>query len=557
MRRYALFLLGLAASLSLWTGCSSGSNEAPVEPAPQNRSFTLTLEKATATTIVIDVAPVDKHQPYVLLLGNRDYLEENNLIGDDAALIADDLAFFESFAQGMGGGMISTGEAMASFMYQGDLENHTWNSVKRNYEYVAYAYGFDTTTMQPTTEVCYLNITTPDVERYVLDFNFDIQTRGPMFSATIEPVNYSGYYFFGVFLAKDVPPGTDPELVCSYCEAAWEEEKGTYASFAESQEELLHFLFNDVAYKGKTRFPSKGEVELTANTEYVLWAFGLNEEALLNTEPVLEYFKTGAPTASENTFELTVENLKSRKATVTVTPSNEDSYVALVQPVSRFAGMSDQAILEEVCNKFTLAPISGAMTTDAVGLEPDTEYWLMAFGVNGGVATTALYKEPFRTPVATPSNASLEFRHEAFYDVAQVAALDADWGKFIGYCEVILPVEVVADPEIKEVYCAVLAKEDYEAWSEETLMRMLMNEGQFEDGEVMVLNYEEDCYLFGFGIDQDDDYTEVSLHALNLKQADCSPAQEFLDWVAERQPQATAKGLGVLRPMEKTLSPRL
>jgi hypothetical protein len=110
----------------------------------------------------------------------------------------------------------------------------------------------------------------------------------------------------------------------SYCEQTWENDKAYYSSFFDTPEQGLHFIFNELAFRGSQHL----EVELDANTEFILWAFGMDDEALMNTTPEFYTFKTGGVKASENTFVLSVTELYPRKATVKVEPSNDDPYVA-------------------------------------------------------------------------------------------------------------------------------------------------------------------------------------------------------------------------------------
>lgn len=517
--------------------------EAGLEP-----SFRFEVKQVMSNTIVMDVIPADKEMPYVFLLGKKDYMVADNLLEDDAAQVASDLTEIGKFGEAFGA---TVQDVIGAFMYQGDQEGYTWNGVSRNTEYVAYAYGFDVRTMQPTTEVCRVEIKTLDVELYAVHFDFEVECDGPNVSFDITPKGYDGYYFFGIFAAADCPQGTSEDLIISYCEASWEEYKGIYSPFYDTPEEGLHHIFGELAYKGKTHF----ETELTADTEWVLWAFGMNDEALLNSTPELYYFRTGEPAASENVITLSVTDIRARQATVTTETSNDDPYIASVVAGDRFEGMSDEEIMEYICANWSLNLTTGGFTTTATGLKPESDYLLLAFGINGGKPSTELFKCPFTTTEAVTSQAHFEMRIGHFYDTQEVAALNPS---LEGYTEtdLICLTEVVVDDSASEVYYSVLDAETFDFFTQdgdETLIEMLISDGPSDElSSLFLLDYGLDFVFFGFVIDQHGDYTALwRSDNILFEKENRSPAQEFLDMLPsdEASPASRKKVQSVLNPL--------
>ena len=235
--------------------------------------------------------------------------------------------------------------------------------------------------LQPTTEISRLKITTTSVSDYTLHFDFNVEVDGPNVTIDIKPQGYDGYYYYGVFWAKDVAGATEEQLR-GYCEADWENNKAYYSAFFDTTEEGLHFIFNELAFRGEQHL----EVELDANTEFILWAFGMDDEALMNTTPEFHSFKTGNVKASENTFVLSVTELYPRKATVKVETSNDDSYIAALVAGDRFEGNTDAEIMEYILTNFSVQYVNGTMSDTATGLVPSTEYELLVFGAQAGAA---------------------------------------------------------------------------------------------------------------------------------------------------------------------------
>ena len=484
-------------------------------------SIKIDLVSAAATTITLDVIPQDKNMPYVFILGNGEYIKSNGLMEDDEALWASDMEIFESFATAFGG---NVSDAVKAFMYEGELLSHQIREVTPNTEYVAYAYGFDNETMKPTTEISRLLVKTSDIDEYTLHFDFEVEVNGPNVAIDVTPQGYDGYFFYGVFWAKDVPPGTSPERLRALCEADWEQYKGQYSSFFDSTEEGLHFIFNELAYKGTAHL----ETELDANTEFVLWAFGMNDEALLNTVPETYYFSTGDVVASNNQFTLSVENLHPRKATVNVTTTNDDPYVATLVTADRFANMSDDDIVQYIINNFNVQYASGDMSETATGLIPSTDYELLVFGCQAGAPTTALQRLKFTTPQVVYANLDFSLDIGYYYNGTEVAMINPDYAVFADYAIVNIMANV--DDEAVNFYFTALDANTFSSYTYEEIVAGLVSEGAAEVEGSYAWEFDVPYIFFGVAEDSDGNYTELwTSEEIVFTMDGCSPAEEFFE----------------------------
>lgn len=493
----------------------------------KEHSIEFNLINAAATTITLDVMPKDKNMPYVFILGNGDYILEGDLMTNDEALWASDLEIFESFGNAFGSDATVAAKA---FMYQGDLMSHQFTGVTPNTTYVAYAYGFDNETLTPLTEISRLVIKTAEVSDYTLHFDFDVKVDGPNVSFDITPKGYDGYYYYGVFWASDVPEGTDPAVIRELCEADWEQQKAMYSSFFDTPEQGLNFIFNELAYKGTTHL----DVELDANTEFVLWAFGMNGEALLNTTPETYYFTTGNVAASANEFTLSVEELYSRKATVKVATTTDDTYIATLVPASRFENNSDEEIIEYIVDNFKLQYASGTMQDTATGLTPNTEYELLVFGCQAGAPTTKLNRLKFTTLDTVYADLDFELEIGDYYDGSAVAAINPDYAAFEG--TVIVGITANVDSSATNIYYTAMNALDYPYYTYEQLIEGLVAEGAAETTGLYAFEFGEPYIFFGVAEDEDGNYTKVwSSKEITFTKAGCSPAEEFFTANASAQ----------------------
>ena len=492
----------------------------------KEHAIKLELVNAAATTITMNVVPQDKSMPYVFILGTGKYFEEDGgrLMFDDEALWASDMEIFESFG-GAFGGDASTGAA--AFMYAGDMMGHQFTGVTPNTTYVAYAYGFDNETLTPLTEISRLKITTTAVSDYTLHFDFNVEVDGPNVAIDIKPQGYDGYYYYGVFWASDVAGATDEQLR-SYCEQTWENDKAYYSSFFDTPEQGLHFIFNELAFRGEQYL----EVELDANTEFILWAFGMDDEALMNTTPEFYAFKTGNVAASDNSFTLSVTELLSRKATVKVETTNDDSYIAALVAGDRFDGNSDAEIMEYILTNFSVQYVSGTMSDTATGLTPSTDYELLVFGAQAGAATTALYRLPFTTAEVVYADLDFSLTIDKYYSGTELAALDSAYAAYAGVA--IVPVVANVDEDAVAFYFNAMNSLDFPYYEYEQIIEGLLADGAVEE-EMSLYAFEFDTPYTFFGVAEDanGDFTEVwSSKDTKFTEAGCSPAEELLSATA-------------------------
>ena len=500
----------------------------------KEHSIKLELVNAAATTITMNVVPQDKQMPYIFILGTGKYFEENGgeLMYSDEALWASDMEIFESFG-GAFGGDASTGAA--AFMYTGDMMGHQFTGVPPNATYVAYAYGFDNEPLTPLTEISRLKITTTVVSDYTLHYDFNVEVDGPNVSIDVAPQGYDGYYYYGVFWAKDVA-GASAEELRSYCEQTWENDKAYYSSFFDTPEQGLHFIFNELAFRGAQHL----DVELDANTEFILWAFGMDDEALMNTTPEFYNITTGGVTASENTFTLSVTELHPRKATVKVETTNDDTYVATLVAGDRFEGNTDAEIMEYILENFSVQYINGTMSDTATGLVPSTEYELLVFGAQAGAPTTELSRLKFTTAEVVYADLDFSLSIDKYYNGSELAALNSNYEGFEGTA--IVPITANVDEAAVAFYFNAMNALDFPYYEYETIIEGLVADGAVEETtSYYAFEFDTAYTFFGVAEDADGNFTEVwSSKDTTFKVDGCSPAEEFF---ATPSAMGTRKGV--------------
>lgn len=199
----------------------------------------------------------------------------------------------------------------------------------------------------------------------------------------VTPSNADETYFFDVMLASDVDQMDDAVLVMQL--------ENVYASYGG----LANFL-----YKGSRYQDYSG---MTAGTEYCVVAFGYDTDHPTTAVTKKRFALSGS--SESNALVLTVTNPSDKGAIISVSPSSTETYFwniyqksfvdrygsdtdALIKGIDTFLGSQGGigAFLQ-----------SGAKAMEITSLDPDTDYYVVAFGHNGNVATSSVYKKAFKT----------------------------------------------------------------------------------------------------------------------------------------------------------------
>ena len=494
-------------------------------------AINIVAKEVNATNILFDIIPKDPNLSYVFILGNGKYVEENGLMEDDEALWASDMDIFQGFAEAFGSDVASV---MPAFMFDGVKYDYRVKGVSPNTKYVAYAYGFDVSTMKPTTEICRLVVNTRFVEDYVVEFELSTKVDGPYVEMDIKAVDYDGPFFFGLFDAKSCPKSMPDDEFRSYCSAAWEEQKGLFSSFFETPEQGLHFIFNELAYFDEATWAG----ELDADTEWVLWAFGMDSEALINSTPVRHYFKTGSAKPSDNTFTVTVSDILSRRAKISVDASNDDPWVAVLATADKFENNTDSEIMQYIVDNYNVTTNTGDSSEVATGLTPSTDYKVYVFGYQAGSSTTALTTVSFTTKEIVYADLSMSIAVKGHYDIEELMTIDSSWGQYSNY-DAMVVVEVTVDEDAAAYYFSADTTNDYAFYTYDKILTGLVYEGAAEEPiGVFPMDYNTEYTFFGVAENGDGDFTKVvDTPSMKFAYEDRSDVKGFADATTSKSVQ--------------------
>ncbi len=380
----------------------------PDEPIVPTADFVMEVSAIAATEATVTVTPADEEITYYFGVLTKEFY---GTFADDAAFMADDLAFLSSTAEMMGMTLL---EFLASgFVLSSGVDEYTFTNLKGSTDYVAYAYGMDVNA-QFTTELYTSSFSTPE---WIAsdDATFTVETsniKTKSFEYTVTPSNNTTRYYCGVTRKE-------------YADSEYADNpNGLVQEFIEIAEAYgVDWTANEDVYTGEQQLSSAG-YNINAETEYYIAVFGVNTSGEQTTELSLTPVTTAAPTASQNTFDVTVLSTTSESIFVDIVASNDDTYFFGLDTAVNLEGMDDNQImakfLADAGGGLAWFLVSGSqMNYELMALEPETEYILGVFGCevgpdDQGVITTELTKLSMST---TSSSSPAPMRSSAYLEM--------------------------------------------------------------------------------------------------------------------------------------------
>lgn len=337
---------------------------------------------------------------YLCLVYEKEYVEEFTreefLINTILQELRD-----EAYAQGK-----SLADYMPSIVEKGALESATFSGLKIDKEYYVVLFGVDALSgYEPITKVVKVPFRTLAVEDSGVTFDVQCSVTNNNVIFDVMPSNEESYwYLFTVTKAQYNYYVVDEDGYKMseqyFFEYYFQQQINSYIQTGYSEQEVIDALI----HKGHLQLSAKG---LNENTEYYYLVAGLildSEGIVINTAITKGCYTTESAEKAELSFEIEVWDVTQLTANVRITPSNStDKYCALIQPwdgvssanevmhniVSQWGGWmevmaNDRGPVEHVGNNAFKLPAA------------DTDYYVIAFGYNGGITTEA-YMETFHT----------------------------------------------------------------------------------------------------------------------------------------------------------------
>ena len=397
MKRLAILFTAIVA-LSV-SACVQKEPETP-KPPVDTPEFKVEIESITRSTVTLSVTPKELDMEYLCLIYDKEFVEE---FTRDEFLVSSIYQEIEDEAYDKGK---TLAEYMPTIVERGAMEGVRYSGMQLDSEYYVVLFGVDAANeYSRNTDVVKVVFRTLAVEKSDLSFDVGCSVIDNSVIFDITPSDSEAYWYLFTVTKEQYDYYVNDENGYKmseqyFYEYYFQQEINAYLQAGYSQEQVIEALI----HSGHLQLEAKGLKENTVHYYLIAGLILDSEGIVINTDIFKGDYTTQSAAKAELSFDIEVWDVTQLTANVRITPSNNnDRYCALIQPwdgvtpademmhkiVNQWGGWmeymaNDKGMVEHVGN-------------DAFRLQAaDTDYYVIAFGYDGGITTEA-YMKTFRT----------------------------------------------------------------------------------------------------------------------------------------------------------------
>ena len=499
------------------------------QSSAKEQYLSLELTKLDYSECEVTVVPQSEELSYVVRMAERDYLTQLNITSAEELVEAD----YNTFITSLTGDVSLEDFLINSRLAVQGKQVRVWQDLSPAKEYVVYAYGvyLRGDSYERVTDVEYLLVDKRLPERSVVEFDAEIVAEGPEVSFSISPKEWQGYYM--VQLVEDSEAGY-VEQGMTFTEEAEEQVAEAFFYVADHlyyfEEKSAEEIMQQLGYKGDVSYSKT----LNANHRYMALIYAIASTSgnvpMVVSKPVVHYFSTGDVERSDMTFEVVFENIRPRSVDVTITPSTDESYTAVLMYARNLPAGDKQQQLEYVMSKYAPLELSGLYREHISQLQPATEFVLAVYGFYADAPTTDLFIYRFTTlEDGEGVNHITDIRCTA-YDLAEVVELEPYYASFLGYADYFISIEVATVEPSPALHFDIFRSDVLEEYSEKEIRESLLDYSYSSSPDWALCTYGNEYVICGLAEDENGYVGELYIsEPISFTKADVSKAQEFVE----------------------------
>ena len=510
------------------------------QDAKSEEHLTIEVTKLDYSECEVSITPANDDMLYVVTMAEKNYLTGLNITTIEE-LVAADLIQYNSYITG--------GDSLEDFLTQSKLASRgnqvrVWQDLSPAREYVIYAYGIYLRgdDYGCVTPVAYSLIEKRLPERTVQEFEIDIVPEGPEVTFNISPKTWDGYYVVQVI--EDTEAGYieqgmafTPEAEDAVAEAFFYIADHLYYYEELSAEEIMQQL----GYRGNASFHKT----LNANHRYMALTYAVASNngnvPMVVSKPMVSYFSTGSVERSDMTFTAEFENIRPRSVDVTITPSCDEPYTAVLMYAKNLPSGDKEEQLTWVMEKYAPLELSGIYSEHISQLPPATEFVLAVYGYYAGAATTDLFLYRFTTlEDGEGKNYVTEVRTTA-YDLAEVVALEPYYSAFMGYADYFISIDIETATPSPSLHFDIFRSDVVEEYSEAEIRESLLDYAYTSTPDWALCTYGNEYVVCALAEDENGYVGELFIsEPIRFERTDVGDAADFVSLYSD---YVTRKGL--------------
>ncbi len=492
-------------------------------------------ERSSQRALSLNIISDDPDMEYIVLLAQKKHFILNE-IDSQKKLVEDDYFYVQSLAKQYNMEVRDFLQQMG-WLVKGNKMGYSAMGLYPDTEYVVYCYGVEFTDegYEATTEIFYDIIKTAGPVAKQAEFDITCTTDGNLVDVSIDPNDYDGYYFYLIV----------PETWREYIPEG-EEMDSTHIEMLSN---ITFDRFNQWQNVDGTpieQFCFQGQhihsERLEPNTNYMVVAFAVSDDTtpLLCSVPAVKHFTSGDYAKTSLKLDIEVTDITPYSANLNLRPSNNsEEYTCIFIAKSQLPLVdSDYQLMKALANNFQPSIFTGPIKNEYLGpLMPQTEYVVLAFGLDGNIPTTDLYQVHFSSLEATDGTTQItDIELIKLFDTEEIIAIDPSYRKKLGDCECVAIVEATTNEPCDKLYFWW-----YEEWmkveySEEAFLEDLLMYSYANNPEIMDMYYSmgnDDLFFFaGIAEDEKGNLGDIYYGDAFVASRDMvSPAEEFFPYV--------------------------
>ena len=365
----------------------------PIQPTPEKPDFEITINGTTRGSVTFSVEPKDVDAAYLCTVYSKAEYEE--FTREDFLV--------ETIFQELREEASNVGKTLEEYMPEvvdhGAITEAKFSGLAAHTDYYIVVFGVDETDgYKQSTPITKSAFTTTDVTGLVCDFKVSTSVVDNTVVMSVVPSDKEILWYLC----------TMPKAQYDYYVTAEDGYKMTESYFYEYyfQQEINTLLqqgyteqqvVDALIHSGDLQLEAKG---LQEHTDYYILIAGLildEEGIVICTDVQRSEYRTEGAAQSKMTFEIEVWDIGQMNASFRITPSNDtDKYCALVAPWDGVSTAEEQ--MHKIVNQWggwmdIMSNDRGVVEhagTNAFKLPAaDTDYYIIAFGYDGGITTEA------------------------------------------------------------------------------------------------------------------------------------------------------------------------
>ena len=502
---------------------------AVTQSAKREDWLSLELVECDYSECEVRITTADSDMLYIVMMAEKSYLTGQN-ISTVEDLVSADMSYFYTYINGdttLEEFLVNSKLAMS------DNQTKRWQDLSPAKEYVIYAYGIYAhgDKYDAITDVEYIVVEDRLPERKELSFDVAISADGPEVSFEVKPLSWEGYY--AVQIVEDSEPG----YIEQGLEFTAEAEVAVTEAFFYVADHLYYFeeksaeeVMQQLGYKGEASFSKT----LNANHRYMALIYAIDSEGgnvpMVVSRPIVEYFSTGTVERSDMTFEVEFSNIMPRSVDVSIVPSTDEQYTAVMMYAKNLPNGDKQEQLEYVMEKYAPLELTGVYEEHIDQLPPATEFVIAVYGYYAGAATTDLFIYRFTTKEdGEGTNRITEVKCSA-YDLTEVVALEPYYQSFMGYADYFLSIEVMTEKPATALHFDIFPLSLYEEYGDEAVRESLLEYFYTSSPDWALCNYDNEYVVCGLAEDESGYVGELFVSdILSFAKGQTSDAEEFVE----------------------------